>query len=52
MSAQGTETVTACHGLNLSHSLWDSQPGSTANQLRLKIIRPIPRVKLSPGVHT
>ena len=51
MSAQGTETVTACHGLNLSHSLWDSQPGSTANQLRLEIIKGLPGEKLSLGIH-
>jgi hypothetical protein len=34
------------------HSLWDSQAGSATKQLRLEIIRQVPRDKLSPGIHT
>lgn len=52
MNADGNLTVTICHGLNLSHRLWDSQPGSTTNQLGLEIISPVTRDKLPPGIHT
>lgn len=33
MSAQGIQTVTTCHGLNVSHGFWDCQLVSAANQL-------------------
>lgn len=52
MNADGNEAVTICHGLKLSYSLWDSQAGGTTKQLRLEIIRPAPRDKLPPGIHT
>ena len=51
MNADTHETVTDCHGLDLSHRLWDSQPAVTANPLRLEIIR-LPRDNLPPGIHT
>lgn len=33
MNDPASQTVTACHGLNLSHSLWDDQLVSSTHQL-------------------
>lgn len=52
MNADGNEAVTICHGLKLTHSLWDSQLGSVANQLRPERIRALLGDKLSLGVRT
>ncbi len=51
MNADGNETLTISHCLNLSHTLWDCQLGSVANQLRSECIRALSGVKLSLGVH-
>lgn len=51
MNADGNETLTISHCMNLSHTLWDSQLGRVANQLRSERIRALPGDKLSLGVH-
>ncbi len=50
MRGDGHKTVTIRRGLNLSHSLRDSQLGSVANQLEPECVRALPRDKLSLGI--